>query len=44
MVGRFYGGGAMSTREPLHDQRKDLFYYFVFTREELAAIGDGEVG
>ena len=26
MVDRFYRGSAMSTREPLHDQRKNLFY------------------
>ena len=44
MVGRFYRGITMSTREPLQDQRKDLFYYFAFTREELASVGNGEVG
>ena len=39
MVGRFYRGSPM-----LQDQRTNLFYYFVFTGEELASLRNGEVG
>ena len=39
MVGRFYRGSAM-----LQDQHTNLFYCFVFTGEELASVGNGEVG